>query len=102
MKTSILSDIFVLHMGQSVTCSSFEQALQRQRCLQGSKTTRFVASSQMMHKFSSSAWERGGRGATGWLGAPTGADTGTVAAVVLSADPKLIPTAGDGAVKVWL
>lgn len=34
--------------------------------------------------------------------APTEADTGTVDAVALSAEPKLIPTAGDGAVKVSL
>ena len=53
----------------------------------------------MTHKFSSSAAEKGG--AMGWLPSPTGGPTAATAAdddeVSLSAEPKLVPTAGDGA-----
>ena len=59
----------------------------------------------MTHKFSSSAAEKGG--AMGWLPSPTGGPTAATAAtaaddddddeVTLSAEPKLVPTAGDGA-----
>ena len=55
----------------------------------------------MTHKFSSSAAEKGG--AMGWLPSPTGSPTAATAAaddddeVTLSAEPKLVPTAGDGA-----
>jgi len=55
----------------------------------------------MTHKFSSSAAEK--EGAMGWLPPPTGGPTAATAAaaddddVALSAEPKLVPTAGDGA-----
>lgn len=55
----------------------------------------------MTHKFSSSAATEKG-GAMGWLPSPTGGPAAATAAaadndVALSAEPKLVPTAGDGA-----